>query len=638
MPGTTPLRPSDPATVGDYRIVGRLGSGGQGVVYLAEPPEGEPVAIKMLHASPDTLSAMRFRRESEVLPKVASFCTAQVLETGFAGTVPYIVSEYIDGPTLQEAVAQRGPLHGRELHRLAVGTITALAAIHRAGVVHRDFKPANVLLSRDGPRVIDFGIARQAGGDVTEGGPIGTPSYMAPEQLGDTPAGPPADMFAWACTMVFAATGRPPFGADSLPAILNRVLHSDPDLGGLEGELGDLATACLAKDPRARPMSRQVLLQLLGRPAAAPTGAAGQEELAAGSSYADRPTATRRPRRLAVVLVAACLLVGAGLVYRVLPKGSTTATPRPTPSVAVSTATAGPLPTTAREVAIPDLGAKVYENPADPLRLTAFIHTDSNLIFTAAWRSPDGAFHDVEERMMFQVSPDRTGMAGVQEFPQYAQGDGNEVHFAGRLHEDEFRVPTVARPLAVRGMIWSEDSRRVLLTTYDATASTGDSVGFAIVDRETRKTTVVKVDGAGTGRSNFVWAPGDAGVVRAVGKNAEGVRFYGLDGRLQRTLKGLRVPEDSVPVVSSKGRMAALCPGKRHAACVVDPATGARQATVPLPKDSLLWFWFGQDHLGIYDKSAKRPQLRALDLTGRTVRVLADFTPGTTWLVHWSSG
>ncbi|WP_049577905.1 serine/threonine-protein kinase, partial [Nonomuraea sp. SBT364] len=181
-------QPGDPARIGAYVVRGRLGAGGQGVVYLAEAPGGRPVAVKVLRAADEAAAAL-LRREAEVLPRMAAFCTAQVLEVGTAGTEPYVVSEFIEGPTLQQAVAARGPLHGRELHRLAVGTATALAAIHRAGVVHRDFKPGNVLLSPEGPRVIDFGIARPVG-DVEAGEEVtGTPPYMAPEQFTPGAAG-----------------------------------------------------------------------------------------------------------------------------------------------------------------------------------------------------------------------------------------------------------------------------------------------------------------------------------------------------------------------------------------------------------------------------------------------------------------
>jgi predicted Ser/Thr protein kinase len=635
MTRASPLRPGDPLRVAGYRILGRLGAGGQGVVYLAESngsDDGDPVAIKMLRASPDADSAARFQRESRVLPRVASFCTAQVLRTGLAGAVPYIVSEYIDGPTLQQAVAERGPLRGRELHRLAVGTVTALAAIHRAGVVHRDFKPANVLLSRDGPRVIDFGIARHADADVTGGGPIGTPSYMAPEQLGEDPAGPAADLFAWAGTMVFAATGHPPFGADSIPAILTRILRSEPDLGALDGEVRDVVAECLAKDAAARPMARQVLLRLLGRPAA-PSGATGPEELEAGSTFAAQATAPRWRGRRGAVLGVAGLLLAAALAYLVIPMTTKPAPPSPSPAVA----SAGPPGAATSQVVVPALGVKLYENPSDPLRLTAFIRTGPGLAFTAAWRRPgSGGFQTIDERMLLQVSPDGAGMAAVDQNPQYAHQNVNQVRLTDRTLGHEFWVPTVRPPLAVRGMVWAEDSRRLLLTVYDSRDAKGDSVGFAVVDRRTRTATFSRVNETGTGKGDYVWGPGET-VARVPLKKAGGVRLYRLDGTPRQTITGIRVPAGDTPKISSTGRFASLCSDDQHAACVLD-ATGRRQASFPLPAGGVIWFWFNADHLAVYNGTGKPPRLDVVDLTGKPVRLLAEFTPNTTWLVHFSAG
>ncbi|GAA1276133.1 hypothetical protein GCM10009677_32160 [Sphaerisporangium rubeum] len=283
MSEIAPLRPGDPESLGEYRLTGRIGEGGQGSVYLGTAPTDEHVAVKMLRRGlGDDASAARFQRETEILRRVAPFCTAQVVESGTEDGRPYIVSEYIEGPTLQQSVERDGPLRGARLRRLAVGTMTALTAIHRAGVVHRDFKPSNVLLSRDGPRVIDFGIARALDTSATGSGAIGTPPYMAPEQLEGTSVEPPADLFSWGSTMVFAAIGRPPFGMDSLPAVINRILHKDPDLGDLDGDLRDLIADCLAKAPAVRPTARDALLRLLGAQNRPP----GADLLSAGTAAA----------------------------------------------------------------------------------------------------------------------------------------------------------------------------------------------------------------------------------------------------------------------------------------------------------------------------------------------------------------
>src|SRR6266545_4479182 len=188
MAEAQPLQPGDPGRLGDYVLSGRLGEGGQGTVFLGRSPSGEAVAVKLLHAVDDPKARSRFVRELAVAKQVATFWTAQVLDADVAGDRPYIVGEFVAGPTLQALVIEEGPRGKGALERLAIGTATALTAIHRAGVVHRDFKPANVLLGSDGPRVIDFGIARALDVTATVSQLIGTPSYMAPEQLTDNAA------------------------------------------------------------------------------------------------------------------------------------------------------------------------------------------------------------------------------------------------------------------------------------------------------------------------------------------------------------------------------------------------------------------------------------------------------------------
>ncbi|RBQ16050.1 serine/threonine protein kinase [Spongiactinospora rosea] len=316
-----PLTPGDPPSLGEFRLAGRLGEGGQGVVYLAHDPSGRQVAVKLL-SRVDPESRARLERELTALSSVASFCTARLLKADVTGRRPYVVSEYVEGPALDRRVAERGPLRDGDLERLAVGTATALAAVHAAGVVHRDFKPANVLLGPDGPRVVDFGIARAEGASTLTSGLIGTPAYLSPEQIAGTPATQASDVFAWASTVLFAATGAPPFGADTVAAVLNRIINHQPDLSVLPPRLRGLVGACLSKAPAARPTARELMVGLVdpsgGTPGTGPLPRDVAEQgarIAAGATEPSRrsaPAARRRGPLLAGVSVAAALLVAGG--------------------------------------------------------------------------------------------------------------------------------------------------------------------------------------------------------------------------------------------------------------------------------------------------------------------------------------
>ncbi|MER6577685.1 protein kinase [Nonomuraea sp. NPDC001023] len=264
-----PLRSGEPREVAGYRLLGRLGDGGQGSVFLGRDARGGHAAVKVLHPRllGDERATRRFLRESTTAAKVAGARTARIYGSGLAEGRPYIVSEFIDGPSLHDLVLDGGPLTGGELDRLAAGTITALTAIHGAGIVHRDFKPSNVLMGQDGPRVIDFGIAKDVDVSTTASSVVGTPGYMSPEQIAGEGATAASDVFSWAATLGFAATGEPLFGRDSIPAVMNRILHAEPDLREVPEPLRAVLAACLAKEPGARPSAEEVLARLLGRTA-----------------------------------------------------------------------------------------------------------------------------------------------------------------------------------------------------------------------------------------------------------------------------------------------------------------------------------------------------------------------------------
>ncbi|MET0493226.1 MAG: serine/threonine-protein kinase [Actinoplanes sp.] len=266
----TRLRPEDPSHIGAYELVGRLGSGGMGVVYQARARDGRPVAVKVVHAELAGTGEFRSRFRSEVARarQVPPFCTAEVLDADPDAERPYLVVEFVDGPSLAEEIARRGPLSAANLHGLAIGVATALAAIHEAGVIHRDLKPHNVLLAPGSPKVIDFGIA-QAVEPTTQhtrtGEFVGTINYMAPERFGEpgTALSPAADVFAWGCVVAYAAQGRAPFDAESTMAIFARIMNGQPTLDGLSGPLRMLVQQALSAAPEQRPTARELVEALL---------------------------------------------------------------------------------------------------------------------------------------------------------------------------------------------------------------------------------------------------------------------------------------------------------------------------------------------------------------------------------------
>ncbi|MGW4600143.1 protein kinase domain-containing protein [Streptomyces sp. NPDC004457] len=258
------LGPADPERMGNYRIRGRLGAGGMGVVYDALSDAGRRVALKVVHQqyADDPDFRARFRQEVEAARRVSGAFTAAVVDADPDGPRPWMATSYIPGATLQHRVAERGPLQGQELRSLAVGLAEALRDIHRAGVVHRDLKPSNVVLGDDGPRVIDFGISRAADRRTltTTGRLMGTPPYMSPEQfVAPQEVGPHTDVFALAAVLVYAVSGKSPFEAENAYVTAYRVVHEAPALGGLTPDLRRIVEQCLAKDHTRRPPVAELL-------------------------------------------------------------------------------------------------------------------------------------------------------------------------------------------------------------------------------------------------------------------------------------------------------------------------------------------------------------------------------------------
>ncbi|MEH6378811.1 serine/threonine-protein kinase [Streptomyces sp. KLMMK] len=257
----------DPEFAGRYRLEGRLGSGGMGVVHLARSSSGMRLAVKVVHAeyAEDPEFRARFRQEVAAARRVSGAFTAPLVDADPDGDRPWMATLYIPGPTLSERVKRNGPLSPAEVRRLAAGLAEALRDIHRAGVVHRDLKPSNVLLAEDGPKVIDFGISRPYDSELrTETGKlIGTPPFMAPEQFQrPREVGPAADVFALASLLVHAATGRGPFESESPYIVAYQVVHTEPDLTGVPADLVPLIQDCLAKEPERRPTPDEIMARL----------------------------------------------------------------------------------------------------------------------------------------------------------------------------------------------------------------------------------------------------------------------------------------------------------------------------------------------------------------------------------------
>ncbi|WP_143667381.1 serine/threonine-protein kinase, partial [Streptomyces sp. ms184] len=257
-----PLTSEDPRAVGPYRTLVRLGAGGMGVVYLARSVGGSLAAVKVIRAehAADPGFRARFRREAEAAARITGPWVVPVLGADTEAREPWLATAFVPGPSLAQVVAAGGPLPPVTVRALGSRLAEALAAVHEAGLIHRDVKPGNVLLALDGPRLIDFGIARHEGATAltATGAVIGTPGYLAPEQASAGPLGPPCDVFSLGCVLVYAATGRGPFGEGGGAGALFRTVHEEPDLTGVPPGLTPLIAACLAKDPAARPTASRV--------------------------------------------------------------------------------------------------------------------------------------------------------------------------------------------------------------------------------------------------------------------------------------------------------------------------------------------------------------------------------------------
>jgi predicted Ser/Thr protein kinase len=411
---TVTLRPEDPRRLGRYVLLGRLGEGGMGTVYLGRNRAGRLVAVKVIRPeyAIDAEFRARFRSEVNRARQVPPFCTAEVLDADPDHATPYLVVEYVDGPTLADVVADQGPLPAANLHGVAVGVATALAAIHGAGVIHRDLKPRNVMFALGTPKVIDFGIARAlepTSRHTHTSQMVGSISYMAPERFdteAEQPVGPAADVFAWGAVVGYAGNGRTPFAAGSPTATAARILTQPPALGALTGPLRDLVAQALAKEPGDRPTAHELLDDLLTADSRdsdgfiADLGHRPELRRAAESAAGSPPNAagtTRGARRhrlwVAAALAFVLLLAGSVAVYstRLRPAGNGADT------AAVQSPASSPVPRTVWGKAVVDRldrPGRWRARAGDPAGACAF---SSQLVITTA-RSMDYWCQGPEDR------------------------------------------------------------------------------------------------------------------------------------------------------------------------------------------------------------------------------------------------
>ncbi|GGK57573.1 hypothetical protein Ppa06_15820 [Planomonospora parontospora subsp. parontospora] len=636
MSRAAPLTPSDPRELAGYRITGRLGDARPQDAYLAEEPSGAQAVIRLL---PPGADPERFLRTVEPLRGVSAFGVAQVLGGGFHGDRPYIVSEYVEGPTLAEAVAADGTLRGPALDRLAIGTMAALAAVHRAGAVHGGIRPETVVLGPGGPVVVDFGLtgalAAVEGAPTT---PVGLPAYQAPEQLDGAPPAPPADVFAWAATVAFAATGAAPFGAGTVAATINRVLHDEPDLSAVPGEPGALLAECLAKDPAARPAAGAVLLRLVGEESLLETATA----IATGRVAEEPPTRPAGGRGKRALLLggafAAVAAVSGAAVYVAAPprpaevrRAAATASPGGSLAPA-STAVPGPVataqPTSAAwekveepnaEVRLDGTSTVVHEHPSDPVKLSAYLL--SGQPYTSYLRERSGGFRKVGTAEEAVPSPDGRWVA-LNPWLKFLDSDQDHVRLSDPATGEQFTVNTVKQPLQTMFPVWSRDGSRLLMSIHDPDKKL--ITGFVLIDPVARTAAAVQAEYSDDVARPFNFMP-DGRIARGFSDGARiGINVYDTGGRVARSLHWVGSPQGTSWFSPSGDLFATYCPRGDGSVCAWSTREGDRRATVTPPAKAELVGWFNEQHVIVRVPHKKGVRFQLVGLDGAVERLLVD--------------
>ncbi|MEO3863140.1 serine/threonine-protein kinase [Acrocarpospora sp. B8E8] len=611
-----------PERIGDYSLTSVLAEDDHSTVYAATSPAGARVAI--------TLFKTRLRDPDEFLTRIENlqsgpaYHSASIVDAGTSGGMPYVVSEFVEGPSLSAHVAEHGPLTGAALHRLAIATMTALVPVHQAGDAHGALRPAAVLLGPDGPRVTGAGLARAVDESAKDEEwvrayttqRVRSPAFEAPEQFRGEPAGQAADMFSWAAMMAFAATGRSPFEGGSPSATMNQVLHGEPDLSGLPEPPRDVVADCLAKEPGARPTASQALMRLVGH---APLTI--ERDDIPTPPPAPAPPPPKQPRRFGLLIGAAAvaIVVLAGGGGHVIARSTTPVTTRvasaataPGLSTVSASAEPTPPPEPTSRVKVPGVDMTLLEHPSDVTTLTAYRKGED----TYVRNGPLGEFTKLPIKNGEPVlSPDGRTLAV---FTPAAVAFTGDRPFTVSLEP----YGTTERPT------WSRDGKQLLLTAL----SDGKPSGFVLIDMATQRATLVDTDDETTGGEvGYAWLPDGTGVAVGYqperdGKTGHGVRFRGLDGAERKGMHWVGEMYGRRMFAPSGRHFVTYCPSG-GTFCVWDSATGVRLASIGIfYEDGFLSGWYDDAHLIVADPREKTHKIVAMDLRGRSPRVLAEIS------------
>ncbi|GAA3801543.1 hypothetical protein GCM10022226_21610 [Sphaerisporangium flaviroseum] len=643
----------NPGRIGPYRVVKRLSASCCSVAtYLAESPSGERVVVRH-YADPPARRPADPSSWLDRLRQASTVGTAHVLDVG----PDYVAGEHVDGPALPTEIQNRGPISGAALQRLAIATVTALAALHRAGIDHVGIRPSRVLLGPDGPRLAYPGPEHHdMSSSAHETNPLsaGALSWRAPEELEGHRPGPPADLFAWAAVMAYAATGRDPFDAGSITATIKRLSNAAANLGALEeGALRDLLTDCLVREPDQRPSAEDALLRLIGHSHVLET-AVPDSVVAPRAAARPRSGLRRVVLPLAAGLVLALVAGGVSAAVTLRTAGDRRPATAPTSAGASWTPRAvpsGPLSPLPRGTAVTLPGGlgTVYEDPADPVRLGSIRVNDGSKDESSSAsyaRDPKtGAFEEVGlPNTLAELSPDGRWLATLDSL-FLATSNQLDVAFTDHLTGARFTVPALRLPYVTFGFAWSRQSDSVVITAVKQEKGKGKdtntvyAAGFVIIDVRARTSVFVptsdaeevKSAGSAIDPNSFLplyrWAPdGRSVAARYVTANlTQGLRFRDLSGQPIRLMHWVGSPTGNGDWFSPSGELFATsgC-GQTPVICVWRTATGQRVATIPATGGGSLIGWYDERHFIEVSREDGVHRVVARDFAGKVARVLAE--------------